>query len=348
MKCLPLLAVLVSGILCQYEDYDSPVYHYPYYPDAGFDSLSMPSVQGCSAECSCPSSSAMYCDNRKLTAIPPIPPNVKYLYLQNNMLTEIKDGAFDNATELAWLVLDYNDITNGKIGRNTFNKLKNLERLYFTHNNLTEPVGPLPKTLTELRLNNNKLSKISANAFEGLENLTTLHLQENELKDVPGANVFKGLKSLVQLDISHNKLKKLPSGLPPTLLEFYADHNSITNVPDEYFQRFISLQYLRLSYNQISDAGIPGNVFNISSLLELDLSFNQLKNIPTVSENLENLYLQSNQISKISMSSFCKVVSPMDFSKLRHLRLDANNLTRESLPIDVNNCLRQASEIILD
>ncbi|XP_039617735.1 lumican [Polypterus senegalus] len=337
----PFLAAFLSGILCQYYDYES------YYEPA---SVMGPSGPNCPQECDCPVNfpSAMYCDNRKLKYIPIVPSGIKYLYLQGNQIDSIKSGVFDNATDLAWLVLDNNYIVNGNIGKETFSKLKSLQRLYFNHNNLTEPVGPLPKTIEEVKFAGNKIKKLGSGFFGGLENLTIIHLQDNQLQDDALAGVFKGLKKLNYLDLSNNKLKRLPQDLPSSLEMLYIDFNNINNIPDEFFKKFGGLQYLRLSNNQLADSGIPGNVFNISSLIELDLSFNKLKSIPTVNENLEHLYLQVNQINKFDLNSFCKITGPLNYSRIRHLRLDGNNITRNELPVDMANCLRQASEVTFD
>lgn len=48
------------------------------------------------------------------------------------------------------------------------------------------------------------------------------------------------------------------------------------------------------------------------------------------------------------LSSFCKVVGPTTYSKITHLRLDGNNLTRADLPQEMYNCLRVAAEISLE
>lgn len=53
-------------------------------------------------------------------------------------------------------------------------------------------------------------------------------------------------------------------------------------------------------------------------------------------------------VSEFPLSSFCKVVGPMTYSKITHLRLDGNNLTRADLPQEMYNCLRVAAEISLE
>ena len=51
-----------------------------------------------------------------------------------------------------------------------------------------------------------------------------------------------------------------------------------------------------MGHNQITDKGIPPNTFNVTGLVELDLSYNKLERIPPVSATLEHLYLQAKQI----------------------------------------------------
>ncbi|NXN67177.1 LUM protein, partial [Himantopus himantopus] len=341
LNSLPIFLLLISGIFCQYD--------YGPADDYGYDPFG-PSSAVCAPECNCPLSypTAMYCDNLKLKTIPIVPSGIKYLYLRNNMIEGIEENTFDNVTDLQWLILDHNHLENSKIKGRVFSKLKHLKKLHINYNNLTEAVGPLPKTLDDLQLSHNKITKVNPSALEGLVNLTVIHLQNNQLKADSISGAFKGLNSLLYLDLSFNRLTKLPTGLPHSLLMLYFDNNQISNIPDEYFQGFKALQYLRLSHNKLTDSGIPGNVFNITSLVELDLSFNQLKSIPTVSENLENFYLQVNKINKFPLSSFCKVVGPMTYSKITHLRLDGNNLTRADLPQEMYNCLRVAAEISLE
>lgn len=331
------LLALTHGVSGTYYEYD----YYPAFLSASYN-------YNCAPECECPGNypTAMYCDELKLKSVPMVPPGIKYLYLRNNQIDHIDEKAFENVTDLQWLILDHNLLENSKIKGNIFAKLKQLKKLHINHNNLTEAVGPLPESLEDLQLTHNKISKLGS--FEGLVNLTFIHLQHNQLKGKAISAALKGLKSLEYLDLSFNQITKLPDDLPASLLTLYLDNNQITNIPEEYFKRFGVLQYLRLSHNELNDAGIQGNTFNISSLLELDLSYNKFKSIPTVSENLENYYLEVNQLEKFDVKSFCKILGPLSYSKIKHLRLDGNPLTQSSLPPDMYECLRVANEITVN
>ena len=81
------------------------------------------------------------------------------------------------------------------------------------------------------------------------------------------------------------------------LWKLYLEYNYINTIPDEYFKVSPKLLYVRMSHNSLTNQGLSTNTFNSSSILELDLSYNRLQKIPRVSTNLENLYLQGNQIN---------------------------------------------------
>ncbi|KAJ0064741.1 hypothetical protein NL108_012976 [Boleophthalmus pectinirostris] len=299
----------------------------------------------CPLECDCPSAypAAMYCHNRNLQHIPYVPSHIKYVYLQRNQISGIQDGVFDNATDLVWVVLFHNKLNSEKIGKNVFSKLKNLDRLYLNHNELTRIPANLPKSITDLLLGHNKISKISSSSFEGMVDLSNLQLQANEIETVGGA--FKGLKSLSRLDIRKNKLKKIPENLPERLQQLYLEFNQIDSVPPGFLTKTPKLQFVRLAHNKLTDKGLPPNVFNISTLVELDLSHNKLERIPSVSKRLENLYLQANKIKEFSLGSFCSSIDMKNFSMLRMLRLDANQISAKDIPPEAAYCLRRVAFI---
>ncbi|KAM6977816.1 fibromodulin-like [Aplochiton taeniatus] len=303
--------------------------------------------EDCPLECDCPSTYpyAMYCHNRNLQHIPYVPSRMKYVYLQRNKITGIQEGVFANATNLVWVILYHNQLHSDKIEKNVFSNLKSLVRLHLEHNELTQVPHNLPKSIKDLRLNHNKISKILASSFEGMSDLTNLVLHSNAIEAVGGA--FKELKSLTILDMRKNKLHNIPDNLPETLHQLYLGFNSIESVPADFFSFYPKLQFVRLAHNKLTDKGIPTNTFNVSTLLELDLSHNKLEKIPRVNRNLENLYLQANQIKEFSLSSFCGIVDMMSFSQIRVLRLDANEISAKDVPPEAAYCLRLAAYIDL-
>uniref|UniRef100_A0A3Q1EXF7 Fibromodulin n=2 Tax=Acanthochromis polyacanthus TaxID=80966 RepID=A0A3Q1EXF7_9TELE len=299
----------------------------------------------CPEECDCPPTFpvAMYCDGRGLTAMPTIPSRIKYLYLQNNAITAVPDSAMVNATNLVWLMMHHNQLRSDAIGSEVFLKLEGLERLYLQHNNLTSIPPNLPRSLRDLRINHNHIEKVTPADLEGMDNLTILYLHDNAVSDM-GASL-KALKSLTLLDISGNKLTKVPDALPEHLHQLYLESNSIDSLPEGFLGGFTQLQYVRMARNQLTDKGIPANTFNVTGLVELDLSFNKLERIPIVSTTLQHLYLQANQIKEFTLGSFCSIVDVTNFSKLQSLRLDGNEINRQDIPSDSALCLRQASSI---
>lgn len=108
---------------------------------------------------------------------------------------------------------------------------------------------------------------------------------------------------------------QVPDVLPASLHQLYLEYNSIDSLPEGFLGGFSHLQYIRMSHNQLSDKGIPSNTFNVSGLVELDLSYNKLERIPSVSSTLQHLYLQANQIK----GKYAKVDWSLLFFFFNHL-----------------------------
>lgn len=52
---------------------------------------------------------------------------------------------------------------------------------------------------------------------------------------------------------------------------------------------------------------------------------------------------------ELEVKSFCKILGPLSYSKIKHLRLDGNrNITHTSLPPNMYECLRVANEITVN
>lgn len=103
-----------------------------------------------------------------------------------------------------------------------------------------------------------------------------------------------GLTSLNLLDLSGNLFSSIPKNLPPSVQQLYLSNNTLSRLDGDSFMGYLNLKYLRLSHCGLRK--ISPRVFNFTSLVELDLSYNQLTSIPTVPTTLQYLYLEANRI----------------------------------------------------
>ncbi|KAM6927529.1 prolargin [Xenentodon cancila] len=307
----------------------------------------------CPKECLCSPSypNSLNCENRNIRKIPVIPSRAHYLYLQNNYISEVTAEPFRNATEVRWVNLANNRIH--RIDKQVFEKIPSLLYLYAQRNQLNEVPSGLPSSLEQLSLSRNRISKIPAGAFNKLGNLTLLDLYHNQLSDSDlGKNTFKDLKNLMQLNLAHNTLRKMPSGVPNNLIQLFLDKNRIDDIPKQYFEGFTHLAFIRLNFNELSDRGVPKAVFNVSTLLDLQLAHNQLTMVPLFNSHLEHLHLNHNSIESINGTQICPFTLQSDLSdnslvpRLRYLRLDGNHLA-PPIPLDVIMCFRHLHSIVI-
>ncbi|XP_060633317.2 keratocan [Anolis sagrei] len=323
-------------------DYDDP-YDWSYY---SFE---------CPQECFCPPSfpNALYCDNKELKAIPIIPARIRYLYLQNNLIETVTEKSFVNATQLKWINLNKNKITSSGIEKGAFSKLRGLLYLFLEDNELEEVPAPLPPSLEQLRLAGNKITTIPEGAFNNLENLTMLDLHQNKMPDSTfSSTTFQGLKNLMQLNIAQNSLTRMPPILPGNVVQLFLDNNSIEAIPEHYFDTMLKLIFLRLNNNKLTNEGLPNRIFNISSLLDLQLSYNALTRIPAITVHLEHLHLDNNKISSVNGTQVCPIPIPGDYvneinlPRLRYLRLDGNEI-KPPIPFDLMLCFRLLQAVVI-
>ncbi|KFP75173.1 Asporin, partial [Acanthisitta chloris] len=250
-------------------------------------------------ECFCPPAFplSMYCDHRKLKTIPNIPSHVQQLYLQNNDIEAVPAGPFTNVTFVREINLSYNKIKFHRIDHGVFAKLSNLVQLHLQHNELEEFPFPLPSSLERLLLGFNKISQLPGTALEGLPNITMLDLCNNLLDDSAlKGKPFANMKNLVQLNLCNNKLETMPPDLPSSLMHLSLENNSISYIPENYFNRLPKIIALRMSHNNLQN--IPRNTFNLPNLLELNLGHNKLKQVFYIPRSLQHLYIENNDIEK--------------------------------------------------
>ncbi|XP_063074128.1 keratocan [Engraulis encrasicolus] len=313
----------------------------------------MAQLQACPKECECRPSfpNAVYCQNKGLKRVPIIPPFTWYLYLQSNDIETLPAESFRNASELRWVNLNRNRMTSEGIEEGALQGMPNLVHLYLEDNQLTSVPSPLPPKLEHLLLSKNRISKIPAGVFSGMDSLTLLDLQGNKLQDEAVTEMnLKGLTSLVQINLAKNQLGTMPLGLPPTMAQIYLDSNNIEKIPADYFKGMPKVTFLRLNNNKLGSDGIPKNVFNVSGMLDLQLSYNELTEVPTIPTSLEQLHLDHNKIKSVSGSEICPasvVFSDDDNSpRLRYLRLDGNEI-QPPIPHDLMGCFKLLRAVVI-
>ncbi|KAG9337054.1 hypothetical protein JZ751_029822 [Albula glossodonta] len=339
-----LLFVLLVGLNVVCQDYDNEatneIFEYeieeetppqvppppiPQPPDYGDPYMLYP-LQ-CAPECFCPMSYplAMYCDHRKLKVVPNIPRQIRHLYIQFNDIEALTAAPFANATSLREINLSHNSLKSSLVDRNVFTKLKDLLQLHLEYNELEEVPPSLPKTLQRLFLGFNKISKLPADALQGLASITVLDLCNNRLTDAGiKGKTLSSLKSLMQINICSNKLRSMPSDLPPSVLQLSLENNSIASIPDGYFKKTPRLMSLRVSHNKLRT--VPYKVFNLSSLMELNLGHNQLSKTFYIPRALEHLYLNHNEFLDLNVSLMCPSVDITKPNLLTYIRIDNNRL----------------------
>ncbi|XP_028308454.1 biglycan b [Gouania willdenowi] len=264
-----------------------------------------PDIPICPFGCQC-RLRVVQCSDLGLTEVPSnIPPDTRFLDLQNNRITELRENDFKGLTHLYGLSLRNNHIS--KVHPRTFIPLKNMQKLYFSKNMLTAIPKNLPASLVEMRIHENRIKKVAAGSFAGLANMNCIEMGANPIQNSgfePGA--FKGLK-LNYLRISEAKLTGVPKDLPESLRELHLDQNQIQAVELEDLRRYKNLYRLGLGYNHIRNIE-NGSLSYLPQLRELHLNDNRLTRVPQGLPNMKFLqvvYLHSNMINQVGVDDFC-------------------------------------------
>ncbi|XP_063783706.1 decorin [Pseudophryne corroboree] len=249
------------------------------------------------------------CSDIGLEQVPKnIPPDTTLLDLQNNKITEIKDDDFKQLKHLHALILVNNKIKS--ISPGAFASLTKLERLYLSKNNLKELPTNMPKSLQELRVHENMITKVKKTVFDGLNNMIVIELGTNPI-DISGIEkgAFQGMKKLSYLRVADTNITSVPKGLPPSLTELHLDGNKIAKVEADSLSGLNNLAKLGLSFNNIINFE-NGSIGNVPHLRELHLDHNSLTQVPAgLNEHkyIQVVYLHSNKIAAISTNDFCPV-----------------------------------------
>ena len=159
-------------------------------------------------------------------------------------------GLLDLPTSLPnvhWLILSSNNITN--LPSDTFNSYHNILLINLTNNSLSS----LPKSienvssLTYLYVSHNRLEKFPS-AISFTTSLVSLDLAYNRIESLPTS--IQNMTSLTYLNVSHNFILFLPNTIVTMtyLTHFNVSHNLIRVLP-QTIKNMHSLKDLRISSN---------------------------------------------------------------------------------------------------
>ncbi|XP_053608146.1 insulin-like growth factor-binding protein complex acid labile subunit [Plodia interpunctella] len=200
---------------------------------------------------------------------------LKRLNLQSNHIQYVPLEAFRPLVALEELDLSRNSLSGEVVLRTLDGEpLKSVKRLLLSANRITTVTKDSfqdDNNIELLDLSYNLIQNIDEDAFLTCANLQELNLGNNNI-----TFVFQ-LPSLVQIAIlKTNTLYHWPQ-FPASIKLIDLSYNRLSDVYDESRAEFDNLEVLDISGNQITDWTVEKK---LSNLINLDLSFNALKEIP--------------------------------------------------------------------
>lgn len=204
--------------------------------------------------------------------------------------------------------------------------------------NETQPNGliySLNGTLEELILQKNNLETLADVGFgiANLKKLTKLDLHDNRIRVIP--QDIRKLKSLEYLDLGHNVISELPDwGLPPparrlTDDEYYPVDGGAKS--KEFWSKLNNLETLIMNENNIKY--LPDTMGSMRSLRYLNLANNVIRHFPPrVAEGL------GNSLTELDLSNNDLQDVPNELGKLKRLvQLDLSNNNLQQLSPNMGN-----------
>ncbi|KAK0159635.1 hypothetical protein PV327_010729 [Microctonus hyperodae] len=281
--------------------------------------------------------------------------SLQALHLEHNNIDTLAEGCFNTLRNLHSLTLSHNKITKfdphhsmglesiaqlfldsnhlRALHRHAFINISNLQDLSLSGNDLIDiPIAI--KELTNLKtldLGNNKISRITNESFNGLNELYGLRLVDNKLENIT-RDCFSSLPALQVLNLASNSIRHVEQSAfinNPVLRAVRLDDNELTeirgvfttlsslawlNVSDnkllwfDYSHLPSSLEWLDIHSNQISELGNYYMVHSSLKIKMLDASYNNILEIndANIPDGVEKLFLNNNRIHNVASGTFLR------------------------------------------
>ncbi|KAI4897149.1 hypothetical protein NFI96_015199, partial [Prochilodus magdalenae] len=292
-------------------------------------------------------------DGNNLTKVPPLPPSLLELKINDNKLSGLTPHSFKGLSQLLTLELEDNEFHDGNVSPLAFRNLGKLIYLRLDDNDFRAVPSGLPSSLQELHLSDNRIEVVHAGVLNKTVNLRVLNLSHNKIReDRIAPRAWIHLRKLESLDLSHNKLVHVPSFLPVGLHQLSLHHNQIERIPGYVFGHLKpGLDSLHLSYNRLREDGVSEVSFLglYQSLTELLLDHNHFRAIPRgiiQLRALQQLRLNHNYISSVPMNSLCDSTARED-SPLLSVHLQYNLIERRLIPHTALSCIKTYHSVVL-
>ncbi|MEQ2165973.1 hypothetical protein GOODEAATRI_022724 [Goodea atripinnis] len=246
-------------------------------------------IPGCFPSCLIAGSIA-FCAFKNLRSVPPLPPHITHLFLENNQISEI------NATSLSGLEkLQELDLGEQKvplvIRTNAFSSQRRLRRLVLGSNpglQLEQLAFAGLSSLQSLHLDYCSLNEsiLTESYLEPLSSLQTLDLYGNQIKRLQPSALFANMNDLTYLNLELNKIDEVCES---DLVGFKGKHFTLFSLKGVY---------LRNMSNESFDWQKCGNPFRGISFQTLDLS-SSVNTITQFAHNASSLSVQNNRLTDL-------------------------------------------------
>ncbi|XP_068611100.1 decorin [Brachionichthys hirsutus] len=155
----------------------------------------------------------LYLSKNMLKEMPPnMPKSLQELRIHENEITKIKKASFQGMSHLIVMEIGSNPLNSEGIDAGAFADLKRVSYIRIADTNITDIPKGLPGSLSELHLDGNKITKVTAVSLDGLKNLAKLGLSYNEISSVENGTL-SNVPHLRELHLDNNALTSVPPGL---------------------------------------------------------------------------------------------------------------------------------------